>query len=148
MTDKERFFDKISLTHPPGGCWIWQAQKDRDGYGRFQYEDRPQNAARVAYQLFVGMIPSGLFVLHKCDVRPCVNPNHLYLGTQKDNLRDMTNRKRNQRGESHCNAKFTESQVLAIRDDKHNSIPFLATKYGVSYGAIYHIKKRDNWKHI
>jgi len=153
MTDEERFFDKIALEIPPSGCWMWQAQIDRDGYGRFRYKGKTQRAPRVAYQLLVGIIPTGLFVLHTCDVRSCVNPNHLYLGTQADNIRDRDGRGRKgynscAKGEKHGRAKLTENQVIEIKKNNSDSDIALASQYGVTRSAIYHIRKGYNWKHV
>lgn len=152
MTDEERFFDKISLDIPASSCWIWQAQKDKDGYGRFHYKGKSQSASRVAYQLFVGSIPSGLFVLHICDVRACVKPNHLYLGTQADNIRDRDERAKrrnwNIRGEKHGRAKLTKDQVIEIKKNNSDSDIVLGSQYGVTRSAIYHIRRGYNWKHI
>jgi hypothetical protein len=88
---------------PPDACWIWEAGKDWDGYGVFTYgttsERRSCRAPRLAWRLAFGKIPAALFVLHKCDNPSCVNPNHLFLGTAKDNSEDMM-RKGRWRGRS------------------------------------------------
>lgn len=73
-------------------CWIWQATKNRSGYGQFKFRRVLMQAHRVAYFVFRGHIPAGKFALHKCDVKLCVNPSHLYLGGRKENMRDAIER--------------------------------------------------------
>lgn len=90
---KERFLKLI--VKMDSECHEWRGQVKRDGYGRFCYEAKTIQAHRAAYLLFSGPIPDGLLVLHHCDNRKCVNPEHLYLGTHQDNAMDMVRRGRN-----------------------------------------------------
>ena len=75
-------------------CWFWQKHKDRDGYGRIKFRGEMSLAHRVSYLIHRGPIPTGKCVLHKCDTPDCVNPNHLFIGTQADNMADMHNKGR------------------------------------------------------
>ena len=95
MTDTliymDRFWDKVDKT---GECWIWTASKNKKGYGRFGFGSRAQLAHRVSWLLSNGEIPDGMLACHTCDNPPCVNPSHLWLGTQKDNVVDMSSKGR------------------------------------------------------
>lgn len=96
--DLERFFSFVEIN---GNCWLWSGSLDRrTGYGNFTMKGRSKHCHRAAYLLLVGSVPPGLQVLHTCDVRHCVNPQHLYLGTHADNMRDKIQRSRQARGES------------------------------------------------
>ena len=86
-------------------CWHWMGVRTGVGYGRMTYEGRSQVAHRLSYRAFVGEIPEGLSVLHRCDNRACINPEHLWLGTRSDNMKDCWNKGRNpgRRGKSNAN---------------------------------------------
>lgn len=86
----ERFMEKVRKTET---CWLWTGHRPH-GYGRFYYHGKKETASRIAYLLFIGPIPKGLGVLHTCDVTACVNPDHLYVGTQHDNNLDALRRGR------------------------------------------------------
>jgi hypothetical protein len=129
------------------GCWVWQKSKTLAGYGKI-YDGRPADAHRVAYELFVGPIPSRLFVCHRCDTPSCVNPDHLFIGTHADNMKDMHQKGRARthslRGEAHPSAKLTQSQVDAIRLSAEKS-SVLAQKHGVDRHHINNIRGGRAW---
>mgnify|MGYP006447779273 CR=1 FL=1 len=92
-----RFMDKFSMPSKES-CWEWDASKDSYGYGTFWYKGCSERAHRVSYMTFVGPIPDGMCVLHRCDNTSCVNPDHLLLGTQADNVHDMDSKQRRNTG--------------------------------------------------
>lgn len=91
-SDTERFLAKTE--RHPSGCLLWVGALVPGGYGHFWFEGKPQSAHRVAHKLFIGPIPEGMQVNHTCDVKLCVEPTHLYAGTQSDNQRDAVSRGR------------------------------------------------------
>ena len=145
-TTLERFEDKFIKSI---GCWEWRASKGNKGYGQFLINGQIRQAHRVSYQLYVGEIPEGLYVCHRCDNPGCVNPSHLFLGTQTDNMRDCENKGRgvHPSGEQHYFAKLTEKQVAEIRARRNDGTTQtdLANEYGVSQPTISHIFCGDTW---
>ena len=107
MNIKDRFNQYVKIV---GSCYEWQSTIKRDGYGQFWMNGKSVRAHRAAYELLVGDIPEGKMVLHKCDNRKCVNPDHLYIGTAKDNVRDM-----HERGRFVGHRKLTTNDVLTIK---------------------------------
>ena len=101
-SEEERFWMKVDKTKT---CWLWTASKNSLGYGRFKFQGKTGGAHRYSYLLVNGPIPDGLCVCHKCDVRACVNPKHLWLGTISDNAKDMVSKNRHNwraRPQTHC----------------------------------------------
>jgi len=96
-----RFWSKVKQTD---GCWLWLGAKDSDGYGSVKIGNRGTHAHRIAYALMVGHIPPGVSVLHSCDNRSCVRPDHLFLGTQLDNINDMIKKGRDNKARGDRNA--------------------------------------------
>jgi hypothetical protein len=133
-------------------CHIWTGARDGVGYGTWRFAGKYQRAHRVAWQLANGNIPPGMFVCHHCDNPSCVNLEHLFLGTPKDNTRDMLNKNRHiaERGEEHHNVKLTAAQVTEIRAMPINETMQrqLAKQYRVSISAIKHIQYRLTWRYL
>ena len=92
MTVKERLYNKIEKDAT--GCWLWQGTCYHDGYGAINISGKMKRTHRVSWELINGSIPEGMYICHHCDVRDCINPAHLFLGTQQDNVKDMIKKKR------------------------------------------------------
>lgn len=143
----DRFLAKVDRR---GSCWEWLGCRNRLGYGQFLFGGESK-AHRVAFRLFVGPITGGLYVLHRCDNRACVNPEHLFLGTQADNVHDMVSKGRHvvhrSFGEANPMAKLTREQVAAIRSavDAGVTQRSLCQPYGVSPMTISRIVRRQAW---
>lgn len=134
------------------GCWTTTGDRNRDGYGVMIFRRRKLLLHRVSYMAFVGPIPAGKSVCHKCDNPPCANPHHLFVGTQADNARDMVAKGRANRawGESAPGAKLTAGQVLDIRRlaEEGESQIALALRFGVKPLAIHDIVHRKSWRKL
>lgn len=134
-----------------GGCWEWQKYIDAQGYGQMQLHGKVVRTHRAAWILLVGEIPKGMFVCHKCDNRKCINPSHLFLGSQADNLKDAAQKGRMRRGGQHGMARLTEREVQEIRMlGKAEGVthPYIARMFGVTRQAIQSIISRRTWRHI
>ncbi len=145
----KRFWAKVNKTK---GCWEWTASCNiESGYGQIQWKrdgERTVLTAHVASWLInKGPIPRGLCVLHVCDNRKCVRPEHLFLGTLADNNADMKAKDRHARGSRMAHAKLSDTQVLAIRDDKRQLVD-IADEYGMCIASISMIRNRKTWRHI
>jgi hypothetical protein len=143
-----RFWPKVRIDAWEG-CWIWTALKSRDGYGLFSSGPRVEGSVRAhrfAYSFFVGPIPDGSLICHKCDVRVCVNPDHLFVGTPRDNMLDKIQKGRANapRGTRASTNKLTEDQARSVLSSVEAAKP-LAARLGVSQGTIYDIRNRRNW---
>lgn len=144
LSDK---IEKHTIRIPESGCWVWMSTIHENGYGRVCAGKKPFYAHRVSYEQKYGPIPSGMMALHHCDVRCCVNPDHIFVGTQQNNMTDKVRKNRQAKGISHGNAKLTEDQVLEIKYSSETSIK-LAAKFDYSASMIRAIKNGKLWKHL
>lgn len=136
----------LSVQDEASGCRNWIGPTDKHGYGKITVNNKPERAHRVAYATFVEPT-RGLHVLHRCDNRRCINPAHLFLGTNADNTADRNAKGRQARGEGHARARLTAADVRAIRGSGRR-IADLAAEYGVGETAISNIIHRRSWKHV
>ncbi len=150
MTAHERErFDAKWTPEPNTGCFLWLGTRTWNGYGHFKLDGKPRRAHRLAWELTNGAIPGDLQVLHRCDVRECVNPDHLFLGTQADNIvdRDAKGRGVWSPGAKNGQAKLTPAQVSEIRRlAAIRSQASIARDFGMSKAATCLIVNRKRWK--
>lgn len=129
------------------GCWLWRGYKDKDGYGHTKINGQSMGAHRAAYILARGPIPAGLNVCHSCDNPACCRPDHLFLGTQKENCQDARRKDRHSRGTRNGISKLTDDAVRDIRASSLSQVA-LGKKYGVTQGTIWHVLERRHWAHV
>lgn len=129
------------------GCTLWTGDVNANGYGRISFKKRAYLAHRFVWEHVNGPIPPNVLVCHKCDTPLCVNPDHLFLGTQQDNLADMVSKGRHIRGSRHPLSKLNPDAVRAIRasSDPH---PVAAETFGVSRALIRKVRNRSAWSHV
>lgn len=150
--DASRFWRKVKKG-AGAECWEWNSWK-HNGYGRFSVNNRGRMAHRISYTLLVGIIPDGKLVCHHCDNPGCVRPDHLFVGTQTDNMRDARKKGRmnydNMFGENHPRAKLTDAKVVQIKNLIQAERPHaeIAEKFGVAYSVISNIKMGYLWAHV
>lgn len=145
----ERFW-KYAGKRGADECWLWAGFIAPDGYGKLQIDGRSVGAHRISWELHNGPIPDGMNVLHQCDVRPCCNPSHLFLGTPADNNADKVAKGRQARGERQGLAKLNDVQVIEIREAYAAGVSsgVLSKQYGVNDATILCVVNRTTWKHI
>jgi hypothetical protein len=162
-TIKERFWQKVDKGNGRG-CWIWTGALDTSGYGQMRVYKKNEKAARISYRLNKGPIPGKMQVLHKCDIRCCVRPSHLFLGNNDINVADKVAKGRQSRGykhsavmlkaaargENHFKSKLTEKDVIEIARRLSLGVPkvVIAESFGVNATVIGKINRKEIWKHV
>lgn len=145
----ERFWSRVDTSDD---CWVWIGAKQDLGYGIIEDDAGvTRRATHVAWEVTYGSIPDGMRLLHRCDNPPCVRPDHLFLGTQADNVDDMIAKGRNQHGETAAIAKLTEANVIEIRRRVATGTETrgqIAADFGICVGTISDIAHRKSWKHL
>lgn len=149
--DIARFWIKVKIGEP-NECWEWKSYRFKKGYGGFQIRTQNTFAHRVSWVINFGIIPEGLCVCHKCDNPPCVNPNHLFLGTVADNNKDRSEKGRSAdvSGEHNPCAKLKTEFISIIRESNKMGLSQrkLAKKFGVGKTTISRVLHRTHWKMV
>lgn len=150
LAEKMDFYTETGPTST--GCVLWTGNLFSNGYGQLFVSGRKMLAHRVAYELKNGTIPEGCILRHKCDVRRCVNPDHLETGTHRENTQDMIRRNRDRlTGERSATAKLTAEKVRYAREAYaagRKSQHEMAREWGLSVAAVHNAIKRKTWKHV
>jgi hypothetical protein len=152
---ERRLWERVEKTR---SCWLWRGNVQGDGYGTIMMDGRLWLVHRCVWTVLRGPIPEGVQLLHTCDTPACCNPDHLFLGSQLDNIADMVRkgRQRGAPGSAHPAAKLTDDDVRAIRaipvlplrGGRKQQDRELALKYGVSASLISQIRRGVVWKHL
>ncbi len=144
----DRFEEKVT-PEPFSGCHLWAGARDRDGYGRINVNGINRTAHTVSYELYTGEIPDDLMVLHRCDTPPCVNPNHLFLGSHLDNKHDSMSKKRHAYGTRVHSCSLTAAKVEKIRKEYPGmTLIELGKLYDVDSTTVWKIVTRKSWRHL
>lgn len=143
-----RFWEKVNKSKD--GCWEWQASIDTKGYGYCWNGKKVVRAHRFSWELHFGPIPNCIQVLHSCDNPPCINPEHLFLGTNLDNVKDKCKKERQKKGEKHPFAILKDEQVIEIRrrDESGESLANISKEFNVTKKSISQVARGNKWKHI
>lgn len=142
----KRFWSKVRIGDSDQ-CWPWRGGKFSNGYGAFSYRGKLVRAHRFAYEATKGAIDAGRLARHKCDNRPCCNPNHIIPGTHGENMADRNSRGRQARGEGVNTSKLTPELVRAIRNDPRGARP-VARDHGVARSMVQRIRQHRAWTHV
>lgn len=145
-TLEERLWDRVSVDKNTG-CLLWGGHCGHAGHGQIGANGKVLRVHRVSWEINNGPIPDGLNVLHKCDTPNCVNPNHLFLGSQKDNMADMKAKNRSTKGIKHGNSKLTDDVVRRIRKDRRRLVE-IASDYGIAISTASQVRSGQGWSHV
>lgn len=138
----------IKYTIDKNGCWICMSHARSDGYPVIMITGNKKKISRIMYEKYNGKIPEGYVMRHTCDVPSCINPNHLLIGTQQDNINDKVERGRQIRGEKSIQTNITDKQVLEMLKESNKPIKYLVEKYNIPYHTITNILKGRSFKHL
>lgn len=142
----KRFFWKVEKT---SSCWLWRGPTSTNGYGHLGYQGRTISAHRFSWLIHKGAIPEGQYVLHRCDVRNCVNPSHLFLGSQQDNSQDAIKKGRWIVGEKNPAHKLSNALVKEIRATLACPITHdVALRYNVTKATLRNVLVGKTWAHL
>lgn len=147
--NKEWIVQFSGKTRINGDCIEFTRAKCPQGYGRVWYKNKIWLSHRLSYRLSFGKFDEALFVCHHCDNPACINPDHLFLGTNRDNLDDMLRKGRSQKcqGELHSQRKLTEEEIVSIRKDER-IYRLIAAEYGIAEAYVSRIKSKQTWPHV
>ena len=149
MTPEQKFWSQVQKGD---GCWLWTGSKSADPggeYGDFYVNGRACRAHRFSWEVHFGPVPPKMLVCHHCDNPPCVRPDHLFVGTSRDNVHDALKKGRFWCGERAHRAKLTAAQVLEIRAARgHLSQRQLAARFGIDRSNVRHIWQGKTWRQL
>lgn len=132
---------------PDTGCILWRGKKTKEGYGRFRFLGADWLTHRLSYFTYIGDIPEGLSILHRCDTPACIAPEHLSAGTQADNIADACTKGRLAKGSRHHAALLVERDIPSIRRSARTHVEEAAV-YGVSPATILDVRAGRTWRHV
>lgn len=141
--------ERYSMPIPESGCIVWTSTVGSNGYPFLEHRGKIIYLHKYVYKMINGPIPKGLWILHKCDVKSCINPNHLYAGTPTQNAQDRERRGRGNppKGSEHVFSKLNDDIVRDVRNSSESNYA-LGIKYGVARATIRNARNRKTWKHV